>query len=100
MLCLHRFVEFRGTEVGCFINEFELYLFGLMEADQDLTIRPENLYSSLGISLSMEIGNEYCEGILIDQSSLIYLGRKGDHFTSLDGLHSDAVNNVLEWPLV
>ena len=48
----------------------------------------------------MEIGNEYCEGILIDQSSLIYLGRKGDHFTSLDGLHSDTDNNVLEWPLV
>ena len=48
----------------------------------------------------MEIGNKCCEDILIDQSSLIYLGRKGDHFTSLDGLHSDAVNNVLEWPLV
>uniref|UniRef100_A0A7N2MCQ0 Uncharacterized protein n=1 Tax=Quercus lobata TaxID=97700 RepID=A0A7N2MCQ0_QUELO len=33
-------------------------------------------------------------------SSLIDLGRKGDHFTSLDGLHSDTDSNVLEWPLV
>ena len=48
----------------------------------------------------MEIGNKYCEDILIDQSSLVDLGRKGDHFTSLDGLHSDTDNNVLEWPLV
>ena len=48
----------------------------------------------------MEIGNKYCEDILIDQSSFIDLGRKGDHFTGLDGLHSDTDNNVLEWPLV
>lgn len=48
----------------------------------------------------MEIGYEYCEDILIDQSSPIDLARKGDHFTSLDGLHSDTDNNVLEWPLV
>ena len=48
----------------------------------------------------MEIGNKYWEDILIDQSSLIDLGKKSGHFTSLDGLHSDTDNNVLEWPLV